>query len=181
MLKNFLVVLLVKRRYNAFMSEEIIVKEIGMLLAQGYSESEIIALLIGRGVAKEQALHLLKSIYHEWQHTSRALAHKVEDLVSYHNFMRHQLLQTALRETANNASKSEVSSLLRTALAILDSLATLNKIVAPDSAGAATLTVTFVPKGSNADGNIGSGSGMDQVDSSENSSGSNAGSINGAC
>lgn len=99
-------------------------KVLGELLAEGLTSEEVILQLLERyeGLEKSAAIAYLNHFYETWSETDESLSKQVDLNKYWHVFMRHKLLQTALKESSTKD--------LRTTLAILDSLASIQGVTA---------------------------------------------------
>jgi len=103
--------------------EETIIRHtmIGELLAQGYTNLEVIEKLQQTyQLTVEAAQALLRSVYDSWSSVKIGLELQAEDDHNWHQHLRMQLLQKAL--------KTETTPSQRLALQILDSLASIQGI-----------------------------------------------------
>lgn len=105
--------------YNIDMED--VEKVLGELLAKGLTSEEIVIELqiLGPEVTKEEAIKFLTQFYKNWGNTDAAID-QPDMHRQWHVFMRHQLLQEIL--------KAPTTKDLRTALAILDSLASIQGV-----------------------------------------------------
>lgn len=112
---------------------------VGQCIAEGYSHSGIITKLLDKGYAtdNEEALKIVRGVYNEWQRIEQALDLQEHDPLNYHIYMRHKLLLLTMGE----------SGTARTALAVLDSLATLQGVERkPPEERLQAIVIELVPK-----------------------------------
>ncbi len=96
-------------------------RTIGELLANGYSEANIIAALQeDEGIEYDEACKALRQVFMHWQNTRESLDLQDVNLLDWHVVLRKRILRSALEESTIPG--------LKLALSVLDSLATIQKL-----------------------------------------------------
>lgn len=115
---------------------ESIDQRIGQLMAMGCSTIKMIQYLLAEDFATtaEEATHAIRAVYTQWHDTRANLALEPDDIREWHIQMRHELLERTMIVAP------------RVALAVLESLASLQHVQTTDSmATEIPLTIQLIP------------------------------------